>query len=534
MKIEQFLKSKEYKTAKEQYEKEFFKIFGEYGFYNGDKVIIKSPAQMHEYFKNKKIKINVEETKETNSGIITTCHTYIKDFYQIWSEDPEMREYVEIVFNCNSAEVKERQFNLFQGFNHLDNVKFEKNDLSPVFDHMRSLVNYNEEHFIYLICWLAHIVQKPHILPHTCIIIISEEGIGKDLFSSFISSVLNKTYCHNTEKLELICGKFNTILGGKLFITINETDPVESRERIENIKFLITADEMTIEAKNKDPVKCKNYARFLFLSNRLFAFPVEEGSRRPVIFKSSNKYLPKNYGVEENKNYFTNLAENIYKNVEYQKAFLEYLRNYDISKWNPKEFTKSELHKELEESSISPLVQFLADYVYANGKSKTIRIGATELLTKYNQYSAENHLKYSITPSKFGVELTQKFGIEKIKSNGIIYVIEPEKLKKILEDKYKYKFDNVVSDDDECCDEDGNLIDKECEIIVSLKDEITRLKQQLEELTKTKVEVKPEAKPEVKPEVKPEAKPEEIKPKYIKSTKKYNPIKDDFLKAFNS
>jgi hypothetical protein len=50
---------------------------------------------------------------------------------------------------------------------------------------------------------------------------------------------LAKKYTLNTEKLENICGKFNSLLGGKLLTTINETNPLESRQRIENIKFLI-------------------------------------------------------------------------------------------------------------------------------------------------------------------------------------------------------------------------------------------------------------------------------------------------------
>ncbi len=96
-----------------------------------------------------------------------------------------------------------------------------------------------------------------------------------------MSNVLSDKYTHNTEKLEQICGKFNSILGGKLLMVVNETNPVESRERIENIKFLITAEDLTIEGKHKDPIKSKNFARFMFFSNRLFAFPVEEKARRP-------------------------------------------------------------------------------------------------------------------------------------------------------------------------------------------------------------------------------------------------------------
>ena len=161
----------------------------------------------------------------------------------------------------------------------------------------------------------------------------------QDLFSDFFSDVINRNYTHNTEKLEAICGKFNSVLGGKLFITINETNPVESRERIENIKFLTTAKYVSIEAKHKDPITSKHYARYLFISNRLMAFPVENGSRRPVIFKASDKYLKKNFGEKESIEHFTKLA-NILHNKDYQYSFLRFLQTYDIKNFNFKNLQK--------------------------------------------------------------------------------------------------------------------------------------------------------------------------------------------------
>ena len=77
--------------------------------------------------------------------------------------------------------------------------------------------------------------------------------------------------------------------------------------------------------------------------------------------------MPDNIGKEENKKYFTNLV-NKYKNPQYQKAFLEFLKNKDISNFNPKNINKSELHKELEDNSVSPIVEFLANIVINSDK----------------------------------------------------------------------------------------------------------------------------------------------------------------------
>ena len=438
--MELFFNCEEYKKMKVQEEKTTFKLIGDYYIHNGERLEKKPPSSIAEYYKNKKITVEYVEQQTTRKGTtISTTKEITKNFYQIWSEDPDMKEYKGVVFNCDLEAVKPIQYNLFEGFVHLDSVPKKPIDLSPVFEHMRSLVDYNEEHFKYVISWFAQLIQQPHILPHTTLIFISDEGVGKDLFHRFISKVINPDYTMNTEKLESICGKFNSALGGKLLITVNETNPVESRERIENLKQIITADEVMIEGKHKDPIKTPNYCRFVFFSNRLFAFPVESGARRPKIFKSSSKYLPDNYGIEENKKYFTNLSDNIYKNKDYQKAFLEYLKAYDISKFNPKEMIKSELHQELEDCSVCPIVHYLANVV-KNNKS-TFRLLTSQAYTEYCEFVKANHYKFEMNHTKFTVEMVSTYKIKKIKSSNNFFEFNIEDIKAMLIKKYKYIFD---------------------------------------------------------------------------------------------
>jgi hypothetical protein len=473
--MELFFNNKEYKDLKSDYEKTCFKLIGKYCINTGDKILEKSASEISEYFKNKKITLEIIEQQTTKKGTtISTTKEITKNFYQIWSEDPDMKEYLEIVFNCDINKIKPSQYNLFDNFKHLDTIEIkDKIDLEPVFEHIKSLVNYNELHFKYVISWFAQLIQQPHILPHTTLIFISEEGVGKDLFSNFISEVINDNYCFNTEKLESMCGKFNSILGGKLLATINETNPVESRERIENIKYIITADKVWIEGKHKDPIKTQNFCRFMFFSNRLFAFPIEDGSRRPVIFQSSSKYLPVNYGIDENKKYFSKLA-NIYKNKEYQKSFLEYLKAYDITNFNPKEIVKSELHQELEENSLSPIVGYLSEIVKM--KNGIFKMTTKETYENFLIYVKSQNLKYELSPTKFNVEMTSTYKIKKIKNSNNYFEFDSNDLKKFLTEKYKLVFDDVENDETKNDVFDNDLI------IANLKNENSELKNKLKEL----------------------------------------------------
>jgi hypothetical protein len=445
MEIQNLLKSESYKTAKLQYEKEYFKLFGEYCSINcKNEPIVKSPSAMKEYFKNKMIFADIEEEAFDKKGNKTVSIKKIaRSFYDIWSCDPDMKEYKEMIFECDIKNVKPEQYNLFNNFNHFNSLEKKELDLNPIFDHMKSLVNFNEEHFKYLLSWMAQLIQVPHELTDTCIVIISEEGTGKDLFSDFFSDVINRNYCHNSEKLEQICGKFNSVLGGKLFITINETNPVESRERIENIKFLTTAKYVSIEAKNKDPITSKHYARYIFFSNRLMAFPVENGSRRPVIFKASDKFLKINYGIEASEKHFTKLA-NILHNKDYQYSFLRFLQTYDIKNFNFKNCSKSELHKELEENSQSPLVSYLADIVKHSKKDDIFRLSTEEALINYNSAYGK---KFQMTQTKFNIEIAMTYNVKKLKSCGYMYFeFNVSEIKKMLETKYSYNFENILDE----------------------------------------------------------------------------------------
>lgn len=332
----QFFESKEYQRMKKQYEKEIFKLLGEYALFDptaSPPIKYISANKCAEYFKNKTVTISYTIEKQSKKGTKFETFENSKTYYDIWPTDPDMKEYKGVTFNCDETKVPKNIFNLFSGFRHFEEYKAKKVNLSVIHDHIRSLVNYVEEDYIYLMSWLAHIVQKPYELPQVIMVIISEEGTGKDIFAEFISKVIGEQYYVNTDKLETICGKFNSTLGGKLLLVCNETDPIESRQRTESIKFISTAKSVPIEAKGKDPVKTNLYGRLIMFSNRLLAFPIESGSRRPKIMQSSTKYLKATMGDAENAKYFTKLATQYYENKNYQKAFLDYLMDYDISEW---------------------------------------------------------------------------------------------------------------------------------------------------------------------------------------------------------
>lgn len=503
MDIEYLMNSSEYKTMKTIYEKEYFKLFGKYCKIS-QRVGIqeKTASEMSEKFKNKKVKVMMIEESSNKKGVtISTKKQISRSFFDVWSNDSTIPEYDDIVFECDKNKVEKTDYNLFDGFKHFDNLKPIDIDIEPFFEHVRTLTNYVPNSTEYLLDFLAHMFQRPEVLPDVALIFISKEGIGKDLFAELLQYCLGDKYFGTTDKLEQVCGKFNSILGGKLLMVLNETNPIESSQRQENIKAMITAKKLYIEEKYKTPVKCSSFVRFIFFSNREFAFPVEEGSRRPNIMKCSDKYLPENYGKEKSAKYFTKLAQK-FQDKDFQYAVLRFLLNRDISKFNPRVFEKSELHKTLEDISINPLFNFMAERIVKSSIERKITMFkrcSSLFLKEYNDYLSSIGYKFDMTPKKFIAEMKSLFNATVKKSSVTYIIVDIEYTKKLLTDKYNFNFnvdENAYSkskdidiEDDKNKDNkpknDNEDINEKYKNKLSKKDEeIEKLKKIIEDLQK--------------------------------------------------
>jgi hypothetical protein len=448
MQMNKFFECEAYQTMKKEYEKEYFKLHGNYCWLNSKGTVTEMPQQkIAEHFKNRKITVECEKICYNKKGQkMITMDQETKNFYQIWSEDPAMKEYKELVFECDVNAVEPYQFNTFQGFKHLDNVNDEDVDIQAIIDHISSLVDFDLESLNYVLNWLAQMLQQPHVLLGTFLVFISDEGVGKDLLSEFISYIITEKFYNNIKNLDTICGRFNGTLAGKLLTVVNETDPKESRERTDAIKYITTAKRLSVELKYKEAIMCNNFCRLIFFANRLMSVPIEAGARRPVLFKSSDKFLPINIGVEENAIHFTKLSDMI-RDKRYQKKFLDFLMKRDLSNFNPKNFKKSQLHQSLEENSKPPLVEFLSKIVEQKPDS-VFKISTQQCLDDFSSFLAKKQLKFDYSQKKFNLELENIFNIRKVKVSCSYFEFDTKALKLLLQKKYQVEFSDEVQEID--------------------------------------------------------------------------------------
>ena len=280
--IKKLMLSKAYLDKKQVHEKTYFKLNGKYCMYRNGEVTHQTQSEIAEYFKNDQIEGKIEiYTPEGDLKQIDISES----FYDIWSFDPKIKTYHKIVFDCDVKNVPEDHFNLFDGFKHFDKLEKKDEDLEPIFEHIRTLVDYHDEMYEYIINFYAQIIQQPHILTHTVPVFISEQGIGKDILMNFMAKVIGEKYCCSVDKIDLLVGDFNGMMGAKLMCNVNETDPIESKKREDAIKFVTTAQNIVVNEKYESLLSVKTILVLIGFLISLLLFQWKQGHEDRELIK---------------------------------------------------------------------------------------------------------------------------------------------------------------------------------------------------------------------------------------------------------
>lgn len=78
----------------------------------------------------------------------------------------------------------------------------------------------NEEHYFYVRRWLAHLVQRPHILS-TALVLMGTQGTGKNSFVDPIGKIFGSHYLP-LDNIQQLLGQFNFHLKNAVLIHGNE------------------------------------------------------------------------------------------------------------------------------------------------------------------------------------------------------------------------------------------------------------------------------------------------------------------------
>jgi len=370
-------------------------------------------------------------------------------FYPMWSTDESIRIYNNLVYAPPPAKYDARtEYNTYVSPEHKGKVK----DIDDIHELLRSLVNYEEHCYKYLVYYIADIIQnagrvmKSH---GTCLLFRGHQGAGKGNLEKLLSKLLGSiNVCLTSDLNKLIAGEANRFASSavdRLVICIDEANTKGGYSRADELKSAITQEEIEYEKKGvQGTFKVKFYGRYIIFTNHENSMKVEHTDRRYVVFQTSEKYAGSN-GLE-----FGEKINILLSNPDYISSVYTFFKNVVI----PESFKfkrdrpMTDAYIQMREHNIPITIKYLAEIIQESSKP-TIEEQAQFLFNDYLRYIQDNNYRVQHTSCMFynSLKELEKAGVQKIKKSCMYYAIDSEKFKKYCQDKKYNMFDNDTSTD---------------------------------------------------------------------------------------
>jgi hypothetical protein len=215
---------------------------------------------------------------------------------ELWLKGPH-REYEHIVFDPSKEYNRDdyHYFNTWRGFAIPQGI----GDVAPFLDYVKKIVvSNNEEHYEWLLDWVAHMFQKPWEKPGTSVVLRGIEGIGKSFFAETIGKLISgrknnkrNNYYFKTSNPEHVMNHFNDHLANIILLHLEETFWAGDKKGAHLIKDFITGDELSIGQKHLSTKMALSYMRVIQNGNDNWLVPAGMESRRFAVFDVSDELL---------------------------------------------------------------------------------------------------------------------------------------------------------------------------------------------------------------------------------------------------
>jgi hypothetical protein len=152
-------------------------------------------------------------------------------------------------------------------------------DVTPFLNHLRKLLPDERDREI-LLAYMCACVQHKGVKFQWAPVLQGVEGNGKTLLTRCVAEAIGKRYVH-WPKASKLAKEFNAWMLYKLFYGVEDIYvPGSRREVIEELKPMITGDDLEIEAKGVDQVSADVCGNFMFNSNHKDAIAKTRNDRR--------------------------------------------------------------------------------------------------------------------------------------------------------------------------------------------------------------------------------------------------------------
>lgn len=257
-----------------------------------------------------------------------------------WLEHEHRRQFRTIVF-APGREVVDA-YNLWKGFACQASPE---GNCQEFLDHVKyNICSGNEEHYKYLLGWMARCVQQPDSAGQVAIVMRGGMGTGKGFFASQFGALFGRHFLQVADPKHLV-GSFNAHLRDTVVLFGDEAFYAGDKKHESVLRMLITEESLAIEAKGIDVEVSPNFVHVLLASNNSWVVPAGADERRFFVLDvSDNK--------KQNIQYFSDLKKKM--NDGGREALLYYLLNYDISNFEVRSVPKTKALNEQKLLSMTP------------------------------------------------------------------------------------------------------------------------------------------------------------------------------------
>lgn len=301
-----------------------------------------------------------------------------------WLSHPRRREYEMMVF-VPGREIP-NMYNLWKGFKY----EAKPGDCSLFLSHVReNICQGNEEHFNYLMGWMARAVQKPGAQGEVAVVLRGDQGTGKSFLANHFGSLFGRHFMKVSQPSHIV-GNFNGHLQDCVVLFADEGFFAGDKRHASVLKDLITGDTLTIEHKGYNIEQQPNFLHVIMASNSDWIVPAGANERRYFVLDVGQEHM-------QDSQYFARIADQL-KSGGYE-ALLYTLLRHDISEFNVRDVPQTDalrhqkiltqnaeenwwleklrdgkvLSKDADWSTLVGCDDLYADYLEAAGRTKIIR-----------------------------------------------------------------------------------------------------------------------------------------------------------------
>lgn len=280
-----------------------------YGLETDNGVVFQPARSLFEEFANQRVKIGTKKAKgKDGSGKETTTDVAVyRTKFEIWREHPKKRSYRTVGFWPPPLTCHERDYNLWTGFSvqpllpedpahrsSQDTLRewadqHAKAGCQLYLDMMFEVICAgNQDHYDYLLKWMAFTVQQPGIPIEVSVMMKGELGTGKGTFARTFGSLFGRHYTH-LDRTEQLAGKFNAAISGKILVFADEAFFAGDKKDLGSLKRLITEPTLSIERKGIDVVEEINCVHLIMATNNEHSHQASFKERRYFSLEVSSK-----------------------------------------------------------------------------------------------------------------------------------------------------------------------------------------------------------------------------------------------------